>query len=222
MVILVENNLKMKKTTQGRKKIEIKKIENLSNRQVTFSKRRVGLFKKASELCILSGAEIAIIVHSLGKRVFSFGHPTVDAVVDRFLSGGDASGAHTPVGNTRDLNRQFSDACKELEAEKKRRDMIEEAKIAEGYSVESCWWDEVVDGMGLDELEQYGAALEELMKNVAMRANDLMLLKGSNSLPALPPVEVDESVLIQNQMNGCFDNYENIIGFSNGFGHPQV
>ncbi|KAL3615380.1 hypothetical protein CASFOL_041041 [Castilleja foliolosa] len=210
----------MKKTTQGRKKIEIKKIENLSNRQVTFSKRRNGLFKKASELCILSGAEIAIIVHSPGKRVYTFGHPTVDVVVDRFLGGdegggGEARGVHAQLGNARDFNRQFADACKELEAEKKRREVIEnEAKIVGGSGVERWWWGAAVEEMGLDELEEYGAAMEELMKNVMMRANDLMLLKSSNCLPApAPEIEAagDESVLIQ---NNCFD-FENLIDFPN-------
>ncbi|CAI0385665.1 unnamed protein product [Linum tenue] len=57
-----------------------------SNRQVTFSKRRSGLFKKASELCTLCGVEIAIIVFSPGHKVFSFGHPSIQALLDRFLA----------------------------------------------------------------------------------------------------------------------------------------
>nr|GEW58124.1 agamous-like MADS-box protein AGL62 [Tanacetum cinerariifolium] len=64
-----------KKTSQGRKKIEIKKIEKYNNRHVTFSKRRNGLFKKGAKLCVLTGAKIAIIVNSPGGRVFAFGHP---------------------------------------------------------------------------------------------------------------------------------------------------
>ncbi|MFS7907384.1 putative transcription factor MADS-type1 family [Helianthus anomalus] len=53
-----------KKITKGRNKIEIKKIEETNRRRVTFSKRRTRLFKKASELCILTRAQIAILVHS--------------------------------------------------------------------------------------------------------------------------------------------------------------
>nr|CAC13992.1 putative MADS-domain transcription factor GGM16 [Gnetum gnemon] len=48
----------------GRGKIEIKKIENPSSRQVTFSKRRGGLIKKARELAVLCDAEIALIIFS--------------------------------------------------------------------------------------------------------------------------------------------------------------
>ncbi|EPS60937.1 hypothetical protein M569_13868, partial [Genlisea aurea] len=55
----------MNKITQGRRKIEMKKIENMSSRRVTFSKRRGGIFKKSSEICVLSGSEIAIIVESI-------------------------------------------------------------------------------------------------------------------------------------------------------------
>ncbi|URD73437.1 MADS-box transcription factor [Musa troglodytarum] len=43
----------------GRGKIEIKRIENPTNRQVTFSKRRGGLLKKANELAILCDAQLA-------------------------------------------------------------------------------------------------------------------------------------------------------------------
>ncbi|XP_073025284.1 agamous-like MADS-box protein AGL29 [Primulina eburnea] len=190
-----------KKTTQGRKKIEIKKIENLSNRQVTFSKRRVGLFKKASELCILSGAEVAIIVHSLGKRVFTFGHPTKDAVIDRFLkdisepgSRGDCRENCASTAKVRDFNKHYLDMCKELDAEKNRKEMIEaEERAAEGYGYNvrgGFWWDEQVDSMDVEELEQYMAALGELINNVTMRANDLMHAQSSSSLSGLPPLPV--------------------------------
>ncbi|KAF7127889.1 hypothetical protein RHSIM_Rhsim11G0149200 [Rhododendron simsii] len=50
-----------KKPSMGRQKIKIAKIEIKNHLQVTFSKRRSGLFKKASELCTLCGVEIAIL-----------------------------------------------------------------------------------------------------------------------------------------------------------------
>ncbi|RHN80355.1 putative transcription factor MADS-type1 family [Medicago truncatula] len=61
-------------------------MSNESNLQVTFSKHCNGLFKKASELCTLCGAYIALIVFSPSEKVFSFGHPNVDTVIDRYLS----------------------------------------------------------------------------------------------------------------------------------------
>ncbi|KAL6494597.1 hypothetical protein OROGR_031397 [Orobanche gracilis] len=55
-----------------RQKIEIKKIENLTARQVTFSKRRRGLFKKAQELSTLCDAELALIVFSATGKLFDY------------------------------------------------------------------------------------------------------------------------------------------------------
>ncbi|KAE8670806.1 hypothetical protein F3Y22_tig00112079pilonHSYRG00011 [Hibiscus syriacus] len=56
----------------GRVKLQIKRIENDTNRQVTFSKRRNGLIKKAYELSILCDIEIALIMFSPSGRVSHF------------------------------------------------------------------------------------------------------------------------------------------------------
>ena len=63
----------------GRGKIEIKRIENTTNRQVTFCKRRNGLLKKAYELSVLCDAEIALIVFSNRGRLYEYAN-------SRFLS----------------------------------------------------------------------------------------------------------------------------------------
>lgn len=56
----------------GRGKIEIKRIDNLNSRQVTFSKRRNGLLKKARELSILCDAEVAVIIFSSTGKVYQW------------------------------------------------------------------------------------------------------------------------------------------------------
>ncbi|KAK8508521.1 hypothetical protein V6N11_049266 [Hibiscus sabdariffa] len=55
-----------------RQKIEIKRIVNTAARQVTFSKRRRGLFKKAHELSTLCDAEIALLVFSATGKLFEY------------------------------------------------------------------------------------------------------------------------------------------------------
>ncbi|KAL5075078.1 hypothetical protein RYX36_014062, partial [Vicia faba] len=70
---------------QGRQKIEMKKMSNESNLQVTFSRRRSGLFKKVSELCTLCDAQIAFVVFSPSEKVFYFGHPNTDTIIDCYL-----------------------------------------------------------------------------------------------------------------------------------------
>ncbi|XP_071927885.1 MADS-box protein 04g005320 isoform X1 [Coffea arabica] len=56
----------------GRGKVELKRIENKINRQVTFAKRRNGLLKKAYELSILCDAEVALIVFSNRGKLYEF------------------------------------------------------------------------------------------------------------------------------------------------------
>lgn len=59
----------------GRVKLQIKRIENNTNRQVTFSKRRNGLIKKAYELSVLCDIDIALIMFSPSGRLSHFsGH----------------------------------------------------------------------------------------------------------------------------------------------------
>ncbi|PKI45708.1 agamous-like MADS-box protein AP3 [Punica granatum] len=60
----------------ARGKIEIKKIENTTNRQVTFSKRRNGLFKKAHELSVLCDAKVSIIIISGTEKLYDYVSPS--------------------------------------------------------------------------------------------------------------------------------------------------
>ncbi|KAK3043236.1 hypothetical protein RJ639_002479, partial [Escallonia herrerae] len=56
----------------GRGKVELKRIENPTSRQVTFSKRKNGLLKKAFELSILCEAEVALLVFSPSGKTYQF------------------------------------------------------------------------------------------------------------------------------------------------------
>ncbi|VFQ82067.1 unnamed protein product, partial [Cuscuta campestris] len=61
---------------KGKAKIEIKKIENVERRNVAFTKRRQGLFKKAHEICRLCpGTRVAALVFSLDGKPYIFGDP---------------------------------------------------------------------------------------------------------------------------------------------------
>ena len=56
----------------GRGRVQLKRIENKINRQVTFSKRRSGLLKKAHEISVLCDAEVALIVFSTKGKLFEY------------------------------------------------------------------------------------------------------------------------------------------------------
>ncbi|QCD84525.1 MADS-box transcription factor [Vigna unguiculata] len=66
----------------GRGKIEIKRIENTTSRQVTFCKRRNGLLKKAYELSVLCDAEVALIVFSNRGRLYEYANNRSTMVVN--------------------------------------------------------------------------------------------------------------------------------------------
>ncbi|MBA0853133.1 hypothetical protein Goshw_013889, partial [Gossypium schwendimanii] len=65
-------------------KIEIKRIENANSRQVTFSKRRAGLLKKAKELAILCDAEVAVIIFSNTGKLFEFSSSGMKKTFSRY------------------------------------------------------------------------------------------------------------------------------------------
>ncbi|BBG93881.1 K-box region and MADS-box transcription factor family protein [Prunus dulcis] len=56
----------------GEGRVELKRIENKINRQVTFAKRRNGLLKKAYELSVLCEAEVALIIFSNRGKLYEF------------------------------------------------------------------------------------------------------------------------------------------------------
>ncbi|KAI5660714.1 hypothetical protein M9H77_20037 [Catharanthus roseus] len=76
-----------------RKKLSVKKIENSTARQVTYSKRKDGMIKKANELAVLCDIDIAFIMFSPSGRLtcfssnrsFSSGLCRVEDVFLRFL-----------------------------------------------------------------------------------------------------------------------------------------
>ncbi|XP_057767488.1 truncated transcription factor CAULIFLOWER D-like isoform X3 [Salvia miltiorrhiza] len=68
----------------GRGKVELKRIENPTNRQVTFSKRRNGLLKKAFELSVLCDAEVALIVFSPSGKAYQFSSHEITRTITRY------------------------------------------------------------------------------------------------------------------------------------------
>ncbi|XP_064994086.1 MADS-box transcription factor 50-like isoform X3 [Musa acuminata AAA Group] len=67
-----------------RGKTEMRRIENAASRQVTFSKRRNGLLKKAYELSVLCDAEVAVIVFSPRGKLYEFSSSSVERTIDRY------------------------------------------------------------------------------------------------------------------------------------------
>ncbi|PWZ16098.1 Agamous-like MADS-box protein AGL61 [Zea mays] len=150
-----------RKKTLGRRKIEIKPIKCVEAKHVCFSKRREGLYKKANELCALTGAKVAVIVSSPAGKPYSFGHPSVRAVLDRYLldpgtAAHDAFDAPPPP-ILREFDGQRERLCEAIAAEARRRDALDAAARAAGV-----WTDDVVRRADLPDLLAMLAALERV------------------------------------------------------------
>uniref|UniRef100_A0A061QLM2 Putative MEF2-like protein n=1 Tax=Cupiennius salei TaxID=6928 RepID=A0A061QLM2_CUPSA len=68
----------------GRKKIQISRITDERNRQVTFTKRKFGLMKKAYELSVLCDCEIALIIFNSTNKLFQYASTDMDKVLLKY------------------------------------------------------------------------------------------------------------------------------------------
>nr|WQI83117.1 MADS-box transcription factor [Spirodela polyrhiza] len=143
----------------GRRKIEIKRIENNEARHVTFSKRRTGLFKKLGELCIHCGAEAAALVYSPGGKLHVFAHPDEALVFDRFLDAPPASAALAPLASAGERESALRASCAELQA------------VLDAEKAGRRWWEEAsLDGLGAERLRRLRGSVADLRQAVAARA----------------------------------------------------
>ncbi|KEH16665.1 putative transcription factor MADS-type1 family [Medicago truncatula] len=156
---------------RGCQKIEMKKMSNKSNLQVTLSKRRRGLFKKVNELCTLCGVDVALVVFSPSEKVFSFGHPNVDTVIDRYLSGVPPQNNSTMEfieahhsAKVCELNAELIQINNTLDEEKKSDDEL--SLLCKAFKAQ-FWWACPIGGMNRAQLELFKKILVELKKLVA-------------------------------------------------------
>ena len=68
----------------GRKKIQITRISDERNRQVTFTKRKFGLMKKAYELSVLCDCEISVIIFNSHNKLFQYASTDMDKVLLKY------------------------------------------------------------------------------------------------------------------------------------------
>ncbi|XP_077249341.1 MADS-box transcription factor 23-like [Tasmannia lanceolata] len=138
----------------GKRKIEMTKIEKKESRQVCFSKRRKGLFKKASELCILCDAEITVIAFSPGGKPFVFGHPNAHAIINRFLG----------------IPSSFSSDGWELQSALESQTGVEKNVNNEGEFW--CDFDDVEQFTDVEKLKSLEGGLEKLIERVLSRIDE--------------------------------------------------
>ncbi|XP_073016785.1 MADS-box protein AGL42-like [Primulina eburnea] len=140
-----------------RGKIELKRIENTTSRQVTFSKRRNGLLKKAYELSVLCDAEVALIIFSQKGRLFEFSSSNMEKTMERYREHVKEEWKANSKGEqqTQDMKRH------EAETLSKKIELLENSqRKLLGHNLGTCPMEEIC------EIENQ---LEKSLKNIRTR-----------------------------------------------------
>ncbi|KAI3830461.1 hypothetical protein MKX03_018151 [Papaver bracteatum] len=184
------------KKTHGRRKVELKRIEKEAARQVTFTKRKEGIYKKACHLNTLCVAEAADVLFAPSGAPFSFGKPSVESVVDRYLAGGRSLPEDAIIKAERDernaeLDTQYNESLKRQEDAQVRGKELAETKKADR---DMFGWDVPAKKMNLEQLEIPKLYLIS-STTASSSANPLVLSRGSSSSNVLnPPPTIDPQV----------------------------
>ncbi|KAL3524218.1 hypothetical protein ACH5RR_017052 [Cinchona calisaya] len=143
-----------------RGKVQMRRIENETSRQVTFSKRRNGLLKKAYELSVLCDAEVALIIFSQKGKLFEFSSSNIRKTIKKYRD--CVKEEHR---NNQDIEKHLQELKLETANMAKKIEFLElsQRKLL-GQNVESG---------SLEELRQIESQLERSLKNIRERKTQL-------------------------------------------------
>ncbi|XP_074577137.1 MADS-box transcription factor 50-like [Curcuma longa] len=143
-----------------RGKTEMKRIENATSRQVTFSKRRNGLLKKAFELSVLCDVEIALIVFSSRGKLYEFSSSSIQSTIARY---GERSGEDT---RNSIVEQDVQQGKMEADCLSKKVELLETSKKQLlGEKLGSC---------SLDELHDLEGKIEQSLQKIRKRKYHLL------------------------------------------------
>ncbi|XP_051136982.1 MADS-box transcription factor 3-like [Andrographis paniculata] len=144
----------------GKKRLEIKPIEDKAKRNTAFTKRRNGLCRKAENLCDLCGGEVAVIVFSNAGNLFAYSNTLVDQVVECYLQADHASGMATGSAEQFGTSR--------VEKEEKLPEKICNI-ISKAMADERPAWGKMIENLEFEDLENLEAAMKALKNGIAAK-----------------------------------------------------
>ncbi|XVF22659.1 hypothetical protein REPUB_Repub12eG0190200 [Reevesia pubescens] len=137
-----------------RGKTQMRRIENATSRQVTFSKRRNGLLKKAFELSVLCDAEVALIIFSPRGKLYEFASSSMQETIERYRIHTKDNRTQLTEQNIQHLKTEAANMVKKIELlEVSRRKLL-------GEGLGSCT---------IEELEQIEQQLERSVSSIRAR-----------------------------------------------------
>ncbi|XP_030446747.2 agamous-like MADS-box protein AGL61 [Syzygium oleosum] len=162
--------------TRESRRTEMRQITNETSRFITFSKRKSSIYKKSSELVTLCGAEVGFVAVSPAGKPFSFAHPSIDTVADRFLNRNPPPNnrsralveSYHQVQSTNELNQQHDELYNQIKAEKAQGKVLKQ--LTEGKD-DFEWWAAPMEELNQEELYQMKGRMEDLRRSLLRSIN---------------------------------------------------
>ncbi|XP_073063775.1 MADS-box protein SOC1-like isoform X1 [Primulina eburnea] len=136
-----------------RGKTQMRRIENATSRQVTFSKRRNGLLKKAFELSVLCDAEVALVIFSPRGKLYEYASSSMQESIARYRMHTEDAQAKIPIDeqNIQQLKHETAALMTKIELlEASKRKLL-------GENLGTC---------NIEELQQLERQLEHSVSNI--------------------------------------------------------
>ncbi|XP_023750478.1 MADS-box protein AGL24 isoform X1 [Lactuca sativa] len=170
----------------AREKIKIRKIDNITARQVTFSKRRRGLLKKAEELAVLCDADVALVIFSATGKLFEYASSSMQELLGKYKlhSTNNVNKVDAPSLNLQLLESEESRMSKEV------LDKNRELSHLRG---------EDLNGLTLEELQRLESLLEGGLNRV-LQTKDERIANEIASLQQKGFQLMEENKLLKQQM----------------------
>ncbi|KAL8536858.1 hypothetical protein ACS0TY_012148 [Phlomoides rotata] len=162
--------------TRGRQRIPISRIQNQDDLYATFSKRRLGLYKKAGQLCTECGVDIGIVMFSPTNIPYSFFHPNMDSVVERHRNPNQPRNVYTRAIETTNrsrieaLNKSLDEILDEKEQLKEQNEYLEEIDRTR----EKGWWEETpIESLNKEQVKEWKDWFQAFKSQVENRIEQL-------------------------------------------------
>ncbi|PWA78938.1 MADS-box transcription factor 23 [Artemisia annua] len=144
----------------GRGKIAIRRIDNSTSRQVTFSKRRNGLLKKAKELAILCDAEVGVIIFSSTDKLYEFSSTSMKSAIQRY-------------NRSKEENNQLANSMSDVKLWQMEAAILKQ-KLQNLHEVHRQLMGEELCGLGVEDLQKLENQLETSLQGIRLKKEKML------------------------------------------------